>query len=368
MEESLAYLPVKTASEFIYQVFTHAGVPEADAQICSDVLIASDARGIESHGLSRLKMYYDRIRKGIQQPVTTISVLKDTYTTAVWDGNHGMGHVIAFRAMENAIEKAKVYGMGSVAVRNSTHYGIAGYYPMMAVKQGMIGISVTNTRPSIAPTFSSQPKLGTNPIAFGAPSDEEFPFLFDAATSIIQRGKVEIYARKNKTLPDGWVIDQEGNSAHDPEEILKGLTEDRYSLLPLGGIGEEFGGHKGYGLSSIVEILSSSLQAGAFLQGLTGFDSSGNQQPYKLGHFFLAINVEAFIPLEEFKQNVGKLLRELRSSSKATGNEHIFTAGEKEYESEKMIAITGIPIGKSLQKELKFLQSELQLSSFILPF
>lgn len=368
MDESIVLLDVACARNFIFQVFTRIGVPVDDANICADILIASDARGIESHGLSRLKMYYDRIKKGIQKPVTQISIISETLTTSVWDGNHGMGHVIGYRAMQAAIEKAKVYGMGSVAVRNSTHYGIAGYYPLMAVKEGMIGVSVTNTRPSIAPTFGSQPLLGTNPIALGAPSDDDFPFLFDAATSIIQRGKVEVSARKKKDLPEGWVINQNGEYARHPEEILIGLSEDTHSLLPLGGLGEDYSGHKGYGLATVVEILSSCLQSGAFLSGLTGFDNFGKPQPYKVGHYFMAMKVEAFLPQEEFKHNIGNLLRELRSSRRSSNSERIYTAGEKEYENEIRIQMEGIPIGISLQKELKFLQSELQLSEFKLPF
>jgi LDH2 family malate/lactate/ureidoglycolate dehydrogenase len=366
MNETL--IPVVELRKFVEAVFLKAGVPQQDATICTDVLIASDLRGIESHGISRLKMYYDRIKTGIQFPVTRIDVIRDGPTTAVWDGNHGMGQAIGYRAMESAIEKAQTYGMGSVAVRNSTHYGIAGYYPLMAVKAGMIGLSVTNTRPSIAPTYGIKPMLGTNPIAFGAPTDMECPFLFDAATSIIQRGKVEIYARKDKTLPDGWVIDREGKFAHNPRQILQDLTEDTNALLPLGGIGEEFSGHKGYGLATIVEILSSALQTGAFLHGLTGFDSSGKKQPFKIGHFFMAIQIESFLPLDEFKKNIGGLLRELRDSPKAVGENQIYLAGEKEFENEKRIMQEGIPVSTSLQNELKMIQSELQLFDYPLPF
>ena len=362
------HLPVELIHDFMFASLVKSGVPEADANICVDILISSDRRGIESHGISRLKMYLDRIKKGIQKPVTEITVIRDNPTTAVWDGNHGMGHVIGFRAMQAAISKAKTYGMGSIAVRNSTHYGIAGYYPLMAIKAGMIGLSVTNTRPSLAPTFGSQPMLGTNPIAFGAPADEECPFLFDAATPIIQRGKVEIYARKEKDLPNGWVIDNEGNYVHDPHQILIDLNKDLNSLLPLGGATEEFGGHKGYGLATIVEILSSSLQTGAFLHGLTGFDANGKQQPYKIGHFFMAIDVESFLPLAEFKKNLGELLRTLRQSRKAEGHDRIYTAGEKEFEHEQVVDKVGVPIPESLQKEMLAIRNELQLFEFQFPF
>ncbi len=362
------YLPVETAENFVLQVFKKSGVPHDDAVICTKILLSADLRGIESHGLSRLKMYYDRIKAGIQSPVTKIEVLQDGPTTAVWDANHGMGQVVGWNAMSAAIEKARVYGMGSIAVRNSTHYGIAGFYPLMAVENGMIGWSVTNTRPSVAPTFSAEPMLGTNPIAFGAPTDEECPFIFDAATSIIQRGKVEIYARKDKELPEGWVINDFGSPAHDPHQILKGLIKDEFALLPLGGVGEDFGGHKGYGLSTMVEILSASLQSGAFLHALTGGDTTGKPEPYRIGHFFMAIDISQFLPLDEFRKNIGNLLRELRNSKKAEGQNRVYFAGEKEFEAEKLVRKNGIPVLPSLQKELIFLQSELELSEIIFPF
>jgi len=366
--EKPAYISVELAEKFVIQVFKKSGVPHEDAVICTKILLSADLRGIESHGLSRLKMYYDRIKAGIQLPVTIIEVIKDNPTTAVWDAHHGMGQVVGWKAMNAAIEKARKYGMGSIAVRNSTHYGIAGFYPLMAVENGMIGWSVTNTRPSVAPTYSAEPMLGTNPIAFGAPTDEDCPFIFDAATSIIQRGKVEIYARKDKELPDGWVINDSGSPAHDPHQILKGLIKDEYALLPLGGSGEDFGGHKGYGLSTMVEILSASLQSGAFLHALSGGDTSGRPEPYRIGHFFMALDIEQFIPLSEFKKNIGDLLRELRSSKKSEGQSRVYFAGEKEYETEKQVRKNGIPILPSLQKELKFLQSELELSDINFPF
>ena len=175
-------------------VFHGLGVPQEEAAICADVLIASDLRGIESHGVSRLKYYYDRIRAGVQSTRTEIEVVKETETTTVLDGHHGMGHVIAHRAMRMAMDKARRYGLGATAVRNSTHFGIAGYYPLMAADEGMIGLTVTNARPAIAPTFGAEPMLGTNPIAFAAPSDMPYPFCFDGATSITQRGKIEVLA------------------------------------------------------------------------------------------------------------------------------------------------------------------------------
>ncbi|MDD4148264.1 MAG: Ldh family oxidoreductase, partial [Candidatus Cloacimonetes bacterium] len=215
----MMYLSVETMHDFIVQVFTKIGVPTTDARICADVLIASDLRGIESHGIGRFKMYYDRIKQGIQNPVTQIEVIRDKYATAVWDGNHGMGHVIAHRAMQKAIEKAQLYGFGSVAVRNSTHYGICGYYADMATKQDMIGLTFTNARPSICPTHGVQPLLGTNPICFGAPTNLPYPFIYDAATSISQRGKIEQYAREERDTPPYWAINLQGEPQTDTKKL-----------------------------------------------------------------------------------------------------------------------------------------------------
>lgn len=368
MEDQNVLLPVVTARNFVQDVFIACGVPEKDAAICAEVCIASDLRGIESHGLSRLKMYCDRIKSGIQNPVTQIKIVTESPTTAVLDGQNGMGQVIGVQAMQIAMEKAKAFGMGSVAVRNSNHFGIAGYYPLMAVREDMIGIACTNTRPSIAPTFGVQPLLGTNPIAFGAPTDEECPFLFDAATSIIQRGKVEVLARKNIPVTPGWVIDENGEPATDPNAILTGLSADAFSLLPLGGAGENYSGYKGYGLSTIVEILSAALQNGLFLHQLIGFDDQGKIRPFGIGHFFMAIRISAFTDPVQFKHTAGNILRELRSSRLAPGQSRIFTAGEKEFESEKAAQSTGILVLPGVQKELVALQKEFGLNQYHFPF
>ena len=260
------YIDADTLKNFIKDIFVNLEVPEDHAEIIADVLITSDLRGIDSHGVQRCKMYYDRIKKGIYNPKTNIQIIKDDSTTAVLDGGCGMGHVIAYHAMRLAIEKAKKYGLGAVAVRNSSHFGIAGYYSSMAINEGMIGFVTTNTRPSVPPTFGAEPMLGTNPLTYGAPTDEDFPFLLDCATSIIQRGKVEVYNRLHKTLPDGLIISNNGNSKTDPKIVLNKLSNRSAALLPLGGIGEDTSGYKGYGYATFAEILSSALQDGIYLK------------------------------------------------------------------------------------------------------
>ncbi|HPT78219.1 MAG TPA: Ldh family oxidoreductase [Candidatus Atribacteria bacterium] len=358
----------ETLESFMTDVFIGVGVPEKDARICADVLITSDKLGIDSHGIGRLKpIYVDRIREGIIDPVTRIDVVKDGPTTAVLDGNNGMGQVIAKKAMEMAIDKAKAYGMGMVAVRNSNHYGIAGYYALMATRQGMIGITGTNARPSIAPTFGVENMLGTNPLTFGMPTDEEFPFLLDCATSIAQRGKIEVYNRLGKPLPEGWVIGEDGRPRTDTAQVLKDLVTGGAALTPLGGIGEDHAGYKGYGYATVVEILSAALQGGAFLKALSGIEN-GKKVPYRLGHFFIAINVEAFTSLDEFKKTAGDILRELRASRKMPGAERIYTAGEKEYLAWLERKEKGVPINESLQKDMLTLKAELVLTKYHFPF
>lgn len=353
---------------FMKDVFIASGVPESDADICADVLIAADIRGIDSHGINRLKpIYIDRIKNGTQNPVTEFEIVKDFAATAVVDGHNGMGQVISKKAAEMAISKAKQFGIGMVAVRNSNHYGIAGYYPLMCVENNMIGITGTNARPSIAPTFGIENMLGTNPLTVALPTDEDFPFFLDCATSISQRGKIEVYARTGKPLPEGWVIGNDGQSKTDSAEVLKMLTDGTAALLPLGGIGEELGGYKGYGYATFIEIMSAALQSGSFLKMLSGIEN-GKKVPHKLGHFFIAINIEAFTEVDEFKKITGSILRELRNSKKMPGENKIFTAGEKEWLVSKERLKEGIPVNEELQKEIKLLQAEYKLDKYKFDF
>jgi len=362
MRERTVMVPVEDLRRFVRDVFVGVGTAPEDAAIAAEVLLASDLRGIESHGVSRLKMYYDWIRKGIISPQVRFEVVGEGPTTAVVDGHTSLGHPIAHRAMTLAIAKASQYGLGAVAVRNSSHYGIAGYYALMAVREGMIGLSFTNARPSVAPTFSVEPMLGTNPIAFACPTDEPFPFCFDAATSITQRGKIEVLAREGKPTPAGWVVDREGNLATDTAAILQGIPKELYALLPLGGAGEEMGGHKGYGLATMVEILCAGLSAGSFLWALSGMDRDGTPRPHRLAHFFVAVAIEQFVPLDEFRATAGGILRELRGAEVAPGAERIYTAGEKAHAQSERILREGVPITPALQRELKLIQAELGLA------
>ncbi len=352
---------------FITDAFVGAGVPREDAEICTDILLESDRRGIESHGVNRFKpIYIDRIKAGIQSPVTNFEIIRETATTAVVDGHDGMGQVVGYRSMEMAIEKAKKYGMGMVAARNSCHYGIAGYYATMATKAGMIGMTGTNARPSIAPTFGVENMLGTNPLTIGLPTDEPFPFVIDCATSITQRGKIEYFARMGMDTPAGMVIGRDGAPLTDSAAILDKLNTGEAALAPLGGIGEELAGYKGYGYATVVEILSAALQQGNFLTMLTG-KRDGKLVPYHLGHFFIAIDTAAFMGEEEFKRTAGDILRQLRASVKAPGHDRIYTAGEKEYDVWQSRKNAGVPINEAVQKEMSAVRDELGLG-YVFPW
>lgn len=359
----IKHIEASILEKFIKDVFIGLGVPENDAQVSANVLIESDLRGIESHGIGRLKtIYYDRIKDGIQNCETKVDIIRDNMTTAVIDGNNGMGHVVAKESMKLAIDKAKKYGMGMVVVRNSTHYGIAGYYASMAAKEGMISFNGTNARPSVAPTFGVEPMLGTNPITMGFPTDEPFDFILDCATSLTQRGKIEDYARKGKPVPEGWVVDKKGCALTNAEDILRLLSIGEAALAPLGGLGEDLSGYKGYGYSTMVEVLSSALQAGSYLKALSGIGLLGEKIPYPLGHFFIAINIENFIDLDKFKKHSGDILRELRTSKTATMKDRIYTAGEKESIARKRVLDSGVPITSITWEEINIMANELNVS------
>ena len=357
--ETRPYVSWDLINNFMIDVFKAYGVPAEDATICADVLLESDRRGIESHGCNRFKpIYLDRIKNGTLLPETKIDIIKDTPTTVVMDANNGMGMVASYRMMEMLIEKAKIYGMAGGAIMNSTHYGIAGYWSSMAEKAGMIGITGTNARPSVAPTFGVEPMMGTNPLTFTMPTDEDFPFNFDCATSIVQNGKIEYYERSGKETPAGLVVTKDGGTMTNSGNILKEMRKGNCALLSIGGIGEETGGYKGYGFTTIVEILSSALCGGPYMKALSGKDADGNNQMYRLGHFFFVINPEFFMGLDTFKETAGGICRGLRESEKAPGAERIYTAGEKEHLAWLERKDKGVPVGEAIQKEFIALRDE----------
>ena len=360
--ETRPYVAWDLMHDFMVDSFVGYGVPFEDAEICTDVLLEADRRGIESHGCNRFKpIYLDRIKKGTLLPKTRIEVIKETPTTLVYDAHDGMGMVASHKMMTELIAKAKQYGMAGGAIRNSTHYGIAGYWTGMAANAGMVGISGTNARPSIAPTFGVENMMGTNPLTFSLPTDEEFPFCIDCATSIVQRGKIEYWARNGQDTPSGCVVTRNGKTMTNSPDILEALVNGEAALAPLGGVGEETAGYKGYGYAAVVEILSAALAGGKFMKALTGVAEDGSPRMYGLGHFFFVVDPNAFCGEDVFRKTAGDICRALRASQKAPGEERIYTAGEKEYLAWLDRKDKGVPVSESVQKELVEVRNELGL-------
>ena len=329
------------------------------ARTCSWSPIAAASRAT---GATVSSPSIDRIVKGTLLPTTDLEIVRETPTTIVADAHDGMGMVASYRIMEKLLEKAKAYGMAGGAIRNSTHYGIAGYWATMASNEGMVGITGTNARPSISPTFGVENMMGTNPLTIALPTDEEFPFCIDCATSIVQRGKIEYYARIGKPTPAGMVVAQDGSTVTDSEEILKMLVDGSAALAPLGGgPGDEMCGYKGYGYAAAVEILSAALAGGEFMKALTGVAEDGSPQMYHLGHFFFVVDPDAFVGRDTFRKIAGDICRDLRASKKAPGYDRIYTAGEKEYLAWLDRKDKGVPVGEAVQKEFIELRDRLGL-------
>ncbi|HKZ23050.1 MAG TPA: Ldh family oxidoreductase [Thermoplasmata archaeon] len=347
--EGSVWVPEPALRAFTSAVFRKLGVPTRDARVTTDVLVTADLRGIGSHGVARLPRYVTGIRNGTITQGYSSRIVKQTRTTAVIDGGNGLGQVVGRKGMELAIAKARRASVGFVAVRNSNHYGIAGYYSMIALKAGMIGISMTNAAPLVVPTFGRISVLGTNPISVAVPAGREGPFILDMATSVVPRGSIEVYDRQGKRMPLGWAVDASGHATEDPQTVLESLARRLGGgILPLGGEGEEFSGHKGYGLALLVDILCGVLPGAAF-----GLDVYADEDSANVGHFFGAIDVRAFRPIREFKRDMDKLVRMLRESPKAAGHDRIYVHGEKSAAMEKERKAKGIPLGPKVADSLK---------------
>jgi LDH2 family malate/lactate/ureidoglycolate dehydrogenase len=338
--------------DLIVRVLERLDVAPGDAAVVADVLAAADLRGIESHGSGRLESYYvSRIRGGLLEPKPNVQTIRETATSVLVDAGNGLGHPVARRTMERVIEKAKQTGAAFGSVRNSNHFGIAGYYAMMALEHDMIGICSTNSVRYGTVTYGKEIMLGTNPLAFAIPTAKEPPFVLDFATTTVPRGKLEVYNRKSLPLKHGWAVDSEGHETTDPQTALAG------ALLPLGGFGVEGGGHKGYGLGLLVDILCGVLSGGAFGNDLP-LPSSG-PQPGKISHFFGAIRVDGFRDVDAFKADMDKELRSFKASGKAPGCERIYVAGEIEHENTLRHRANGLPIHEKVWTGLEKLSAEL---------
>jgi L-2-hydroxycarboxylate dehydrogenase (NAD+) len=339
---------------FVSEVLTKVGVTPDDAAIVADVLVAADLRGIESHGVARLESYYvSRIRNGQLEAKPEVTTVRETPTSLLVDAGNGLGHPTAKRTMDRIIEKAAQTGAAFGAVRNSNHFGIAGYYAMMALPRDMIGIASTNSVRYGAPTFGRDVLLGTNPLAFAIPAKNEPAFVLDFATTTVPKGKLEVYNRKGKQLNPGWAIDEHGNETLDPQVALKG------ALLPLGGYGVDNGGHKGYGLGLLVDILCGVLSGGAFGNDLPL--PSDPPLPGRISHFFAAFSIDGFRDAEQFKADMDTELRAFKDSQKAPGAERIYVAGEIEHEKTIENRRNGVPVHVKVWDGLQKMAGELGL-------
>ncbi len=340
------YLPIPLLDDFCMTAFKKLGFKKSECRIITDVLLMSDKFGIESHGMQRLVRYHKGIEKGLIDVNAKPEVVHDCKTSAVIDAHDSMGQLVGHKAMEMAIKKAKRYGVGIVSVKNSNHFGIAGYYAKMASDAGLLGMAFTNSEAIMVPTFGKLAMLGSNPIAIAMPA-EPYDFFFDASTTVVTRGKLEMYNKAEKPLPEGWALNKDGNASTDAPDVLANIVaKNGGGIMPLGGNTEQLGSHKGYGYGMICEIFCSILSMGT--------TSNYTMQNGKSGicHGFIAIDPSNFGSAAAIKEHLSAYLRDLRNSPKADGQPRIYTHGEKEVENTARIMKDGAPVNINTLREM----------------
>ncbi len=352
MAESQSF-PIERLREFVMQVFARLGVPAADAEQAADVLIAADRRGIDSHGVARFKAYCDLLAAGGVRPFATVSLLRETPSTAALDGGNGLGLVVGPRANAIAIEKALATGTGWVTVRNSTHYGIAGYYALAAAERGLIGWSMTNAARAVVPPSGAERMLGTNPIAVAFPGgDSESPIVIDFATSAVAFGKIQIAMRARKPVPEGWIVDRDGQPTTDPNAVGAGGA-----LLPLGG-DLVHGGHKGYALGALVDLLCGVLSGAAWGPFVPPFLIGQHAEPERdvgpgIGHFFGAMRIDAFIDPAEYRTRIDDWISTFHATRPAAGSAGVLVPGDPERLAEAERLVSGVPLSAAVIADLR---------------
>lgn len=344
---------------FCRAVFAIQGLSEEDSRIAAEVLVAADAMGLPSHGVGRLSRYVQGLRTGLMLPGAAQKIVSETPSSIVVDAGGAMGAPASYRAMAAVVAKAKASGSAFGCVRDSNHFGIAGYYARMALPEDMIGIAMTNTAALGVPTFGAKAMFGTNPIAFAAPAGKEVSFVLDMSTTVVTRGKLEVYERMGESLPEGWAVDGRGASATDPAAAIQGL-QDRAGggILPLGGLGKAFGGHKGYGLAVMVDILCACLAGAPFGEAVRDTATSSA----RVSHFFGAIRVASFRDPAEFRADMDEMLASLRASPPAEGEERVYYAGLPEREAEEESERLGVIVAGPTLSALRELGRSLSLS------
>lgn len=352
-------LPYGQLRQFAIDIFKKMNCPEKEAYLAADVLLNADLRGIDSHGLARLSGYVRLWEANRINSKPNITIVHETPSTAVVDGDRGLGLVVAPRAMEIAIEKANKVGTGWVAVKNSNHFGIAGFHAMMALKHDMIGIAMTNASPLVAPTFSVERLLGTNPICVAIPAGEQPPFVADFATTTAANGKLEILQRKHKEAPEGWIQKKDGSISTNPDELKAGGA-----LVPLGS-DREHGSHKGFCLGAWVDIFSAVLSGANYGPWVPPFVSflapPADPVGDGIGHFFGAMRVDAFRPADEFKKHMDNWITRFRSAKTVAGQDRLIIPGDPERECEQERIQSGIPLNEKVAEDLKELGDKLHV-------
>ncbi len=351
--EEYVRIDAEKLKEYVCKVIEAFNVPEHDARIVADVLVTADLFGIESHGVQRLGRYVRGLKSGSIKAKPQIKVVRDSPACALIDGDSGLGQVVCMKAVQIAIEKAEKCGVGVVGVRNSNHFGIAGYYALKISSRKMIGIVLTNSRPLACYTHTIGRNIGTNPIAISIPTKEPPPYLFDAATSVVPIGKIEVLVKEGRKAPLGWGVDEHGELTEDPKIIL-----ERGAVLPLGGLGEVLGGHKGSGLSISIDILCGVL-TGANWGLNVGLAVEGRRA--NVGHFIVAINIESFMEFDQFTDRMEEFRSYIKSLPKHPKAERIWIPGEKAWLTMQTRLKIGIPIHKAIIEELKAIGSEVGL-------
>lgn len=344
---SYSFIKIEKLKKLCESIFEKYGFTKQDATFIIDVLLTADMFGIESHGVQRMVRYADALEKGHIDPKASTETVFETPCSAVWKADRTMGQLVARDGMELAIRKAKEHGFGIVTVRGSNHYGIAGYYTLMAEKEDLLGVCMTNTEAIAIPTNGKKAMLGTSPIALCMPADP-IPFWYDAATTVITRGKLEVYRKAGNSLPSGWAADENGKSCDDADRALQAIiNKTGGGIFPLGGESEVLGSHKGYGLGIIVELFTSIFSGGTTSPNVL---NNGNADT---SFCFAAIDYGMFGDKTEIRARMSTLLRELRESPTAEGCDRVYTHGEKEWQSRERIIKTGVPVQDKTICELK---------------
>ena len=344
-------VPFGDLKNFCKEAYRKAGVLEPEAEIVADLLVRSDLRGVETHGVTRLPIYIQRLQKGYVRKECEITVLKEKGPTAFLEAHGSMGHVVAYKSMEKAIQKAEEHGLGWVSVKDSGHFGVAALFPMMALKKDFIGYIVSNTAPMMFPLGGKERIVGNNPVAYALPADQCLPVVLDFSLSVVSSGKLILCRKKGEKIPLGWAVDKEGVPTEDPYEGYEGGG----SLAPVGG-------HKGYGLVLVHEMLTAVLTGGKWTKGIKSLYEEDPSKIQGTCHSFMALDPDCFIGRDQFKKEMDAYIKSIKESAKAKGVKEILVPGEPEYRTEVKFLKEGIPLAPNTVKELTALAEVLGIS------